>query len=267
MQGGRCEVREPNRTVKEIPRQYTRLLEQAAAARAKYDASRKIRSTARRNSAKSQNQESKLDDSSILYRHFDAHGRLLYVGVAVNPKERLREHARDGASWVSEVVSSTYERRRTHREVLEAEIAAIKNEAPLWNIAHANAQRVRTLRPVRATTRAENILRCSMPAEPCFARSGVLVSFRTQGRANHVDYKRLKDPGCPPNYHAVVRWMEWFGYHYGHGCISSEDGSFCAAWDDVLGIVDDDWHFEFVVRPKLGLESDLAKITRPLWTT
>lgn len=183
----------------------------------------------------------------------------------MNPQKRLREHARDGAAWVSEVASSTYERRRTHKEVLDAEIAAIKNEAPLWNIAHANIRRVRTLRPIRAATRAANVLHCSMPAEPCFARNGVLVSFRTQGRAKHIDYKLLKDLCHPPNYHAVVNWMEWFGYHYEHGCVRSEDGLFCATWDDVVRIVNDDWHNEFVVRPKLGLESDLVKITRPLW--
>jgi hypothetical protein len=183
----------------------------------------------------------------------------------VNPQKRLREHARDGAAWVSEVVSSTYERFRTHKEVLDAEIAAIRNEAPLWNIAHADIGRLRVLRPVRVRTSAPNIIHCSMPAEPCFARKGVLVSFRTQGRAEHFDYKLLNDHCYSPSYQAVVEWMEWFGYHYEHGCVSSENGSFCAAWDDVLRIVNDDWHNEFVVRPKLGLESDFVRITRPLW--
>jgi predicted GIY-YIG superfamily endonuclease len=206
-----------------------------------------------------------LDDSSILYRHFDAHGRLLYVGVAVNPQKRLRAHASEGAKWVTEVARSTYERFRTHKEVLDAEIMAIQNEAPLWNIVHADAGRLRVLRRVRVPKGASNATFFSMPAEPCFAWKGTLVSFRTQGRAEHFEYKLLNDHCHGHNYQAVVEWIEWFGYHYEHGCVSSEDGSFCATWDDVLRFVNDDWYYEFVVRPKLGLESDSTKMKRPLW--
>jgi hypothetical protein len=206
-----------------------------------------------------------LDDSSVLYRHYDAHGRLLYVGVAVNPRKRLRAHADGGANWVSEVASSTYERFRTHKEVLDAEIDAIKNEGPLWNIVHADAGRLRVLRPVRVPKGALNVTCFFMPAEPCFALKGALVSFRTHGRAEHIEYKRLNDHCNSQDYQAVLEWMEWFGYHYEHGCVNSEDGSFCGTWDDVLKFVTDDWYHEFVVRPKLGLDSDSSKIRRPLW--
>lgn len=206
-----------------------------------------------------------MDDSSILYRHFDAHGRLLYVGIAVNPRKRLLAHAREGATWVTEVASSTYQRFRTHKEVLDAEIKAIQNEAPLWNIVHADAARLRVLRPVRVAKGASNVTLFSMPTEPCFARKGTLVSFRTQGRVKHCEYKLLDDHCHGHNYQAVVDWMEWFGYHYEHGCVSSEDGSFCGSWDEVLRFVNEDWYYEFVMRPKLGLESDSTRIKRPLW--
>lgn len=210
-------------------------------------------------------QENKLDDSSKLYRHYDAHGRLLYVGVAVNPQKRLLQHAREGATWVAEVARSTFERFRTHQQVLDAEIAAIKHEAPLWNIVHADIGRLCVLRPIRAAKGKSKIIHCSIPAEPCFARKGVLVSFRTQGRAEHFDCTFLNDHCDLPNYQAVVDWMEWFGYHYEHECVVSEKGEFCATWLDVLTIVKDDWHYEFVVRPKLGFASDISKFARPLW--
>jgi hypothetical protein len=48
---------------------------------------------------------------------------------------------------VTGVASATYERFPTHKEVLDAEIKATKNEAPLWNIVHADAGRLRVLRP------------------------------------------------------------------------------------------------------------------------
>jgi len=92
-----------------------------------------------------------------------------------------------------------------------------------------------------------------------------LVSFRTQGRAEHFEYKLLNDHCHSHNYQAVVEWMEWFGYYYEHGCVSSQDSSFCGSWNEVLRYVNEDWYHEFVVRPKHGLESDLAKIKRPLW--
>jgi hypothetical protein len=187
--------------------------------------------------------------------------------VAVDPKKRLRAHSREGAKWVSEVASSTYERFRTHKEVLAAEIKAIQDEAPLWNVVHAEAGRLRVLRPVRAANGSLNVTRFSMPLEPCFARKGALVSFRTQGRAEHIEYELLNDHCRTRDYRAVLDWMEWFGYHYEHGCVSSQDGSFCGIWDDVLKVVTDDWYYEFVVRPKLDLESDLSKIQRPLWMT
>jgi len=187
------------------------------------------------------------------------------VGMAVNPKKRLLAHASGGAKWVSVVVKSTYERFRTHKEVLEAEIQAIKNEGPLWNIAHADATRQRVLRTSRTAKSALNVIFLSTPSEPCFSRNGVLVSFRTQGRANHIECKRLNDCLGKRDYQAVLEWMEWFGYHYEQGCVTSEDRSFCATWDDVLNIVNDDWYYEFVDRPKLGVESDFQKLQPPLW--
>jgi predicted GIY-YIG superfamily endonuclease len=205
-----------------------------------------------------------LNDSSILYRHFDAHGRLLYVGVAVNPKKRLLAHASGGATWVSEVSSSVYERFRTHKEVLEAEVRAIKNEGPLWNIVHSDAARLRVLRPRRTSKCASNAMFLSRPLEPCFARDGVLVSFRTRGRAQHVECTLLDNHRGKPDYQAIINWMEWFGYHYEKECVVSEDGSFCASWSHVIDTIKEDWRYEFVDRPKLGLESDFSKLRAAL---
>jgi hypothetical protein len=71
-----------------------------------------------------------------LYRHFDADGRLLYVGVSLSAIGRLAEH-KQGAEWfwlIARVEVTAYANRRT---VLKAERIAIQREKPLHNIRHA----------------------------------------------------------------------------------------------------------------------------------
>ncbi len=205
-----------------------------------------------------------MDDSSVLYRHFDAHGRLLYVGVAVNPKKRLSEHASAGANWVCVVAKSTYKRFRTHKEVLAAEIEAIKKESPLWNIAHSDAGNLR-LTSFRVAASKGPGPSFSEPLEPCFVRCGVLISFRTHGHVGTLGCRRRNDNEAKRNYPAVFAWMEWFNFHYEDGCVTNADNSFCATWSDVIDLLDGNWYHEFVVRPQLGLESDFSKLKRPLW--
>ncbi|MCY0914029.1 GIY-YIG nuclease family protein [Massilia antarctica] len=200
-----------------------------------------------------------MNDSSILYRHYDAHARLLYVGVAVNPKQRLQQHAAGGAVWVSDVVRSTFDRFRTHKEVLDAEIEAIKNEAPIWNILHSGSIGSRLLKTTRMLNAASRNAGLAMPTEPCFARKCILLSFQSRGPAKHQQYAQLAG-SLNENYHAVLAWMEWFGYHFDNGCVIANDGSFRAKWVDAMQCVTDDWYNEFVSRPQLGLESDFSKL-------
>lgn len=71
-------------------------------------------------------------DKTELYRHFDAAGRLLYVGISVNSPSRLCAHRRE-AGWADQIVTITIERFPTRREALDAEIRAIQTEKPLHN--------------------------------------------------------------------------------------------------------------------------------------
>lgn len=202
-----------------------------------------------------------MNDSSILYRHYDAHGRLLYVGVAVSPKKRLQQHSAAGAVWVSDVARSTFERFRSHQEVLDAEIEAIKNEAPIWNILHSGSIDTRLSNTTRMLNSASGNARFVMPTEACFPRSGILLSFQSRGPAKHQQYAQLAG-SLNKNYHAVLTWMEWFGYHFDNGCVVADDGSFRTKWLDAMQWVTDDWYNEFVSRPQLGLESDFSKLQR-----
>lgn len=67
-----------------------------------------------------------------LYRHFDATGRLLYVGITNDPGRRWGQHS--AKDWWLDVTKTTIERFDSRAEVLTAERAAIEAERPWWNI-------------------------------------------------------------------------------------------------------------------------------------
>lgn len=68
-----------------------------------------------------------------LYRHFDADGRLLYVGIAWCTTERLMGH-KSGSHWFGQITRIEIERFPTRRGALDAETTAITNENPVFNI-------------------------------------------------------------------------------------------------------------------------------------
>ncbi|MDX2527998.1 GIY-YIG nuclease family protein [Streptomyces europaeiscabiei] len=71
---------------------------------------------------------------TALYRLFDAQGRLLYVGIAFNPRARWRGHC-STKSWWQHVDRREVEWHDSRSEALTAEAAAIVEERPLYNIA------------------------------------------------------------------------------------------------------------------------------------
>lgn len=75
------------------------------------------------------------DHETQLYRHFDADGRLLYVGISLSAPHRLSQHMR-GSKWAADIVSIKVDRYPSRRDALEAERLAILGEKPLWNVVH-----------------------------------------------------------------------------------------------------------------------------------
>lgn len=70
-----------------------------------------------------------------LYRHFDCNGRLLYIGMTNNPDVRIRSHKRQ-SRWYGAIAAVTVEWITGFSKVCEAEVNAIKNEAPMYNVRH-----------------------------------------------------------------------------------------------------------------------------------
>jgi excinuclease UvrABC nuclease subunit len=68
-----------------------------------------------------------------LYRHFDAAGELLYVGISLNAVYRLSQH-KDHSAWFSSISNVTIETFPTRKDALDAETTAIIKEKPKHNI-------------------------------------------------------------------------------------------------------------------------------------
>lgn len=73
---------------------------------------------------------------TALYRLFDSEGRLLYVGITFNPRNRWAGHSAT-KSWWKQVVRREIEWHETRYAAEAAERAAILAERPLYNIAGA----------------------------------------------------------------------------------------------------------------------------------
>jgi hypothetical protein len=70
-----------------------------------------------------------------LYRHFDAAGELLYVGISLSAMSRLGQHAAV-SPWAKDITTVKIETLPSREEALAAERVAIKTEHPKFNINH-----------------------------------------------------------------------------------------------------------------------------------
>lgn len=78
----------------------------------------------------------KTDRKTSLYRHYDAAGRLLYVGISFSVLTRTAQHAAY-SPWWDDVARIDVEGFPNRSEAEAAEVAAIKDEKPLFNKKHA----------------------------------------------------------------------------------------------------------------------------------
>lgn len=80
-----------------------------------------------------------MSEHTTLYRLFDQHGRLLYVGISGNPGRRFSQHAGD-KHWWGDVADVKLVHYRTRAEAEDAELYAIRSEHPAYNIVGKSIQ-------------------------------------------------------------------------------------------------------------------------------
>ena len=74
-----------------------------------------------------------------LYRLRGADGTLLYIGASRDPLGRFRQHCWTRGEDIRQVATFDVEWFDSFDAARKAEVAAIKAENPLWNIAHKEA--------------------------------------------------------------------------------------------------------------------------------
>jgi predicted GIY-YIG superfamily endonuclease len=84
-------------------------------------------------------------DNSIrkttLYRYYDEHDRLLYVGITGDNTNRQSQHRRD-SFWFGEIRSAVFEHYESRELAAAAEVRAIQDEKPRYNTQHLNSKKV-----------------------------------------------------------------------------------------------------------------------------
>jgi predicted GIY-YIG superfamily endonuclease len=68
-----------------------------------------------------------------LYRHWDAEGRLLYIGITHYLQQRAEDHIKAQRPWLSQVARVSVEEWATREDSADAEREAIRTEQPIWN--------------------------------------------------------------------------------------------------------------------------------------
>lgn len=82
-----------------------------------------------------------------LYRHLDADGRLLYIGIARDASKRLAGH-RAQSPWFAEIAAIKIDTFDTREEAAAAERRAVIEEKPLHNVMY-NPEAAKAARPKR----------------------------------------------------------------------------------------------------------------------
>lgn len=91
-------------------------------------------------------------ERTTLYRFHGAAGTLLYIGITLRLPVRLGEHEQ-WQPWWDEVVGATFEHYPTRREAERAELAAIRAEAPKYNVTGTELGSALASRSARSGTR------------------------------------------------------------------------------------------------------------------
>lgn len=84
---------------------------------------------------------------TALYRHFDAEGALLYVGISLSAVQRLSQH-KSGSKWFEQIRRVTIEWHDSREKALRAEATAISQENPRHNLQRPAKPKVEPNRPM-----------------------------------------------------------------------------------------------------------------------
>lgn len=79
------------------------------------------------------NKDHLINKRHYVYRHFDAEGRVLYVGCSIDVERRFRQHLFESTWWAMKVARTKITVHPTRAEGRRVEKAEIRNLEPLHN--------------------------------------------------------------------------------------------------------------------------------------
>lgn len=131
---------------------------------------------------------------TALYRFFDAEGRLLYVGIAVDFEVRREQHQKK-AKWWPDQVRYEVEWLPDRASALAAELRAIQTEGPLHNVRGTGRAGERAPKQYAGGTQMSTVevareLGVSVATINEWERSGTLAPVCRLPFSNHRRYSR-----------------------------------------------------------------------------
>lgn len=132
-----------------------------------------------------------------LYRHFDARGNLLYVGISLSAVSRLGEH-KAVSHWFDEIATVTVQPYPTREAALEAERLAIANENPAHNIKGKKVEKPTPVTP--ADQAGAELLRRVVSYQPVYSLEevGQLMHMPTAYIKRLVEAGEIGSISLPP---------------------------------------------------------------------
>jgi predicted GIY-YIG superfamily endonuclease len=138
-----------------------------------------------------------VEQRTAVYRFFNTTGELLYVGITNDPKTRFAYHARQKAdTWWPLVERHTIDWYDNRTEAAAVEVAAIKTEAPLYNMSDKPSPKlVSTSAAVHISM--EDIEACEWITPSDVARRVVELGIRKSLSRSRVMQLAETDPAWP----------------------------------------------------------------------
>jgi len=143
------------------------------------------------------------ESASAVYRLYDAHGDLLYIGVTDNLKGRFNQH-RQERPWWGEVARKTAAWYASRADALAAGAHAIASESPRHN-GHAG---VRSLRPVPEAAEMPEWLTVTQAASLAGVARGTWSAYVSRGQAPKPGRRNPETGRQEWSLAAISDWLE-----------------------------------------------------------
>jgi len=148
-----------------------------------------------------------MTDKTALYRHFDANGELLYVGISLSAIQRLSQH-KTASPWFKEISRVEIEWHPTRKEALAVEKLAIVTENPKHNSVgclttiESREERIRAIEAGYRQSQMQNLLR----PKDFFEFDELEINLAK----NFGEYSHLLEESPSAVYHSIIM----FDYNY-----------------------------------------------------